>query len=124
MTNTLEKCTEIVQDTYLVPETISREHIADTIEFSEEKITPRPNTLKLVFHYLLQVEGDPEFRLSAKSARKNGIKAEFTPAGWIYQKKEEGEEVANRWTKGKRRLKVVKWFDPEINSLLEPIPDR
>ena len=121
MTNTLEKCTEIVQDTYLVPETISSEHTTDAIEFSEEKITPKPSTLKLVFYYLLQIEGDPEFRLSAKSARKNGIKAEFTPAGWIYQKKEEGEEVANRWTKGKRRLKVVRWFDPEINSLLDQV---
>lgn len=121
MTNTLEKCTEIVQDTYLVPEEISSEYILKTPDLTEEKIIQKPSTFKPVIYYLLQIEGDPEFRLAAKSARKNGVKAKFTPAGWIYQKKEEGEKVAARWMNGKRKLKVVRWFDPEINSLLDMI---
>lgn len=67
--------------------------------------------------YLLQVKGDPEFRLTAKSARKNEVKAEFTPAGWVYQNKKDAEEVAKRWEQGNRKIIVTRWFDPRLDVI-------
>ena len=67
-------------------------------------------------YYLIQVN-DPGFRLSAKSARKAGVKAEFLSWGWVYKNKEDAEEVAKRWTDGKRELKVVNWFDPRLDAI-------
>lgn len=72
---------------------------------------------KIRFHYLLQIEGDPEFRLSAKSARKNGVKAEFTSAGWVYQRREDAEDVSKRWTQGKRKVKSVRWIEPLLDKV-------
>lgn len=66
-------------------------------------------------YHLIQVEGDPGFRLTAKSARKNGAKVEFTAAGWVYQNKKDAEDVKTRWEHGKRRIKVVPWFDPRLD---------
>lgn len=72
-------------------------------------------------YYLLQVRNDPKFKLTAKSARRRGVNAEFTPAGWVYQRKEDAEDVAKRWTEGKRKLEVIRWIDPDTNRLLEKL---
>ncbi len=69
------------------------------------------------FYYLLQVDGDPEFSLVAKSARKNGIKAEYTAAGWVYQRKEDAEKVAKRWSQGKRKIRAVRWYDLRLDII-------
>ena len=63
----------------------------------------KQSTTPINWYYLLQFEGDPRFRLHAKQARKNGVKAECTPAGWIYQRNEDADEVEKRNAKGKRR---------------------
>lgn len=114
MTNTLENCTEIVQDTYEESSKVIKSPVVN-IENEKQSTTP------INWYYLLQFEGDPRFRLHAKQARKNGVKAECTPAGWIYQRNEDADEVEKRNAKGKRKGKVVKWFDPEINPLLDKI---
>lgn len=71
----------------------------------------------LKVYYLLQVEGDPKFRLTADSARKNGVKAEFIPAGWVYDNKEHAEDIAKRWTQGKRKIRVVPWYDSRLDMI-------
>jgi hypothetical protein len=58
------------------------------------------------YFYCIHVEGDPDFKMKGHTARKGNVKAEFTPLGWVFQKKEDAEEVAKRWTKGKRVLTV------------------
>ncbi len=73
------------------------------------------NELKIF--YLLQVNGDPEFRLNSKSARKKDVKTEFLPEGWVYQNIKDAEEVAKRWTKGKRKLHVVRWYEPRLDAI-------
>lgn len=83
--------------------------------FSENE--SNPNIVQDCIFYLLQVEGDPNFKLLGKSAREGGKKAEFTSAGWVYQKKEEAEAVAKRWSVGKRRIKVVPWFEPILRTV-------
>lgn len=97
MTNTLENCTE------------------NLIESTKQSQHP---SKKPELYYLIQIEGDPKFRLTAKSARKNGVKAEFLPAGWVYQSKKDAEEVANRWTQGKRKLYIVEmWDEQRLNAI-------
>lgn len=105
MTNTLENCTENLQE-------LSVEYLEGNIE-----VIPNVNPFQIKWHYLLQFEGDPGFRLSGPKARRNGVKAEFTEAGWVYQRKEDGEEVGKRHSKGKRKSKVVKWFDPRLDKV-------
>lgn len=112
MTNAVEKCTEITQDSHEINDTIfeEREKALKIHPLQEDKI-------KIRYSYLLQIDGDPEFKLSANSARKNGKKAVFTSAGWVYQKKEEAEEIAKNRSKGKRKIKVVRWFDPLLDVI-------
>lgn len=74
--------------------------------------------------YLLQVKGDPEFRLTAKSARKNGVKAEFLDVGWVYQNREDAKEVAERWSQGKRKLSVMLWHDLHVDDLWNGSKDK
>jgi uncharacterized protein (DUF927 family) len=70
-------------------------------------------------YYLLQVHGDPEFKISTEMARKDSAKAVFLPIGWVYQGKEEAENFAKRWTQGKRIIKVVSWptFDMRPDTI-------
>lgn len=111
MTNTLENCTEILEDTY----TKYSERLAEpVIKLENEKSSI---TTPIKWCYLLQFEGDPGFRLSGTKARKNVAIAEFTEAGWVYQRKEDGEEIGKRHSKGKRKWKVVKWFDPRLDKV-------
>lgn len=86
-------------------------------EMVSKKQDFKTDSFKEKLYYLIQVDGDPEFRLPAKSARKNGVKAEFLPAGWVYQNKKDAEEVAKRWTQGKRKLTVVPWFEPRLDII-------
>lgn len=106
MTNNTENCTENVLKT-------------------GNDVSPTKNTFESnqkdnhpfkINCYLIQAN-DPEFRLSAKSARKNGVKAEFLPFGWVYQNRKDAEEVADRWTQGKRKLLVVPWCDPLLDAI-------
>lgn len=86
--------------------------MAQTATRFQQQCTAHPN-----LYYLVQVDGDPEFRLNAISARKGGAKAEFLPAGWVYQNKHEAEEVVNRWTQGKRKLRIVPWYEPRLDII-------
>jgi|GEM_PF-3253723 len=67
--------------------------------------------------YLLMVSGDPEFRLNGDQARKDGIKAEFLPEGWVYEKQEDADAVAERFTLGNRKLKVIPWLNSEVKDI-------
>jgi hypothetical protein len=74
-------------------------------------------SIGLKSYYLIQVDGDPKFRLASISARKNEIKAEFTAAGWVYQNENDAEEISKRWTQGKRKLRVVPWTDHRLDVI-------
>lgn len=112
MTNSLENCTKnLVENDIKFDENISEEFIDEQVtETTKETIIPK-------VYYLLQANDDPEFRLKANSARKGGVKAEFTSAGWVYQKKEEGEEVAKRCSQGKRKVCVIPWCDSRLDDI-------
>lgn len=116
MTNKLENCTENVL------ENNGDIRAAEKSEHFNENETKRQNPPKL--YYLIQVEGEHEFRLTAKSARKKGVKAEFCPAGWVYQDKKEAEWVANRWSQGKRKLHVVNWYEPLLDVIWNGSKDK
>lgn len=94
------------------------------LQVSEEKINSEPvqkiianNETKCKLYYLLQIEGDPEFKLPANSAKKHGEKAVFTAAGWVYKNKNDAEEVAKRWTQGNRKIIVVNWYEPRLDVI-------
>lgn len=67
--------------------------------------------------YILMVNGDPDFKLKARSARAGGKRAEYIPEGWVYEKKEDAEEIAERWTCGKRKIVVRAWFNSQVNDI-------
>lgn len=94
MTNTVENCSEDVLKDLKTEKKIKT---IDDLRIEEAKC------------YILQVFGDPNFRLKAKSVRKKGVKAEFTADGWVFQDKKEAESVATRWSEGKRIIKVARW---------------
>lgn len=92
--------------------------IPETDEFDNKDSVDTLHEIPTInFCYLLQVDGDPEFRLTANSARKDGATAEFTAAGWVYQSKEDAEKVAKRWSNGKRKIQVVRWIDLTLDKL-------
>lgn len=82
----------------------------------EKRITDSKQKVNRCY-YLLQVHGDPEFRLIAESVRKNGAKAVLCPPGWVYQIRNEAEAEAKRWTQGKRKLSVVPWYEPRLDAI-------
>ena len=84
---------------------------------NNQPTTAIPSAPKINYYYLIQVKGDPTFRLTAKSARNGGAIAEFTAAGWVYKDKKDAEEVATRWTQGKRTLVAVKWYEPLLDKV-------
>lgn len=94
------------------------------IDFSESFDDQEKIKKEIRLYYLIQVHGDPNFKLTAKSARKKDVNAEFTAAGWVYQIKEDAEEVAVRWTSGKRILKVVLWYDPLLDIIWNGSKDK
>jgi hypothetical protein len=119
MTNTLENCTEKVQETFadtIKPISIDLKQNAEKITENEVDKYESKTTL-IRSQYLLLVKGDPKFRLDAKSARKNSVKAEFTAAGWVYKNKNDAEDVAKRWTEGNRKLSVVTWYDSRLDDI-------
>lgn len=71
----------------------------------------------LNIYYRLQAEGDPNFKLKEVSARKGGVKAEYTAAGWVYQNKKDAEEKAKEWTKGKRKIHVTPYYEPRLDDI-------
>jgi uncharacterized protein (DUF927 family) len=84
---------------------------------TEKQDIKTDSSRELPRYYLIQVHGDPKFRLEAKSARKNGVRAEFLPVGWVYQNRKDAEEVAKRWTEGKRKLSVARWYDKRLDDI-------
>ena len=82
-----------------------------------ENCTEKESRKDIQCYYLIQVDGDPDFRLSTKSARKPGVKAEFTAAGWVYQSKSAAEEIPQKWAQGERKLKVVPWYDHRVDAI-------
>ena len=75
-------------------------------------------------YYLIQVDGDPQFKLSGEKARTiqkgdeiQKVNAEFLPAGWVYQNKEDAQAIADRYSQSPRKLRVVSWYDPRLDDI-------
>jgi|GEM_PF-4555905 len=108
----VERTSPVIQE----PSPIN-EHLGKEVQ---EKQSPDPTAKKCTKNatqYLLQVNGDPEFVLKANSARRGGVKAEYTAAGWVYQNKKDIEEVAKRWDQGERKICAVRWFDLRVDAV-------
>lgn len=88
----------------------------ECVESSEDTLKNKPR-VKIQMHYLLDVKGDPNFRLPAPSAKKDGTDAIFTANGWVYQKKEDAEKIAKIWTDGKRVVVAMMWYDERANII-------
>lgn len=116
MTQKTENCTENVIENRNVISTTEKSDLLNGSETQKQELQPNPDK-EINSYYLIRVEGDPEFRLSAKSARKNGKKAEFLPVGWVYQNKKDAEEIAKRWTQGKRKVHVDRWIDQRLGAI-------
>lgn len=97
---------ELMQKDNFLNEKMSQKQYSKTVPLKQPKL-----------YWLIQVDGDRDFKLRAPSAKKNGVKAEFLPAGWVYQNREDAEEIARRWTEGKRTLRVVAWFEPRLDII-------
>lgn len=112
----------MTENTVQIQEEIETEDKIELIKKDEHLNEKASQKQDYNFYHLILVDGDSNFILTAKSARKNGVKAEFLPAGWIYQNKKDAEEVAKRWTQGKRKLRVVLWFDNRLDIIWNGSP--
>lgn len=119
MAHALENCTENIPDIYPAHEPVLAEIKLKAPEPKDEKTDPTIPTAspKIKRYYRLQAEGDSKFYLTAKLAREGGAIAEFTAAGWVYKSQEDAEKVARKWTDGKRKVKVVRRFEPLLDKV-------
>jgi hypothetical protein len=97
--------------------TNNQENTAATVNiFTPEHATENHSTSDNKY-YLIVADGLQELRIKADSARKNGVKAECLPVGWVYLNRNDAEDVAQRWTEGKRTIRVVPWHDERLDAI-------
>lgn len=57
------------------------------------------------------------FDFKPKSTRNHGVNVDKVPEGYIFEKKEQAEAVAAKFTKGKREVKVRPWYNSFADKL-------
>jgi len=90
--------------------------LAETLQIPHENIEEnKPASSKPTPNVFLVMSNDPEFRIKAKLARKEGKKAELFPGGWGYESENDALEIASEHSHRNP------WVQPHVHPLADDL---
>jgi len=91
--------------------------LLDSDDASQSPDVNDPDLKQKISYNCFLLMSNTKLVLNKESACKGGIKATFLPEGWAYASRKDAKIVAARFSKGKRKVSVIPWYNPLINDL-------